>query len=282
MASKLIYLLGAGRSGTTLLATVLNAQKGITTLGEMHQLYDHVAKNKTCACGEVLSECSFWSGIIETTGRSGKLQEKRAEAKQMEKHSRIPLYLFGMNKSGSYISAQEEILERIQKNNPDEWLLDSSKYIGRYLLLRDSKRIKIKGIYVVRDVRGVIYSFKKNVQTSRSPISSLIYHSMINFFGQLVCSMDPKIIKVRYEDLASDPKRTLDNILKHINEDRSEASVLLDSYFMPHLIGGNRMKQQDTITIRQDNAWKNHQNRVLQILYYILTMPFMILNRYVP
>ena len=42
---NIIYLLGAGRSGTTLLATLLNNHDSIKTLGEMHQFFEFLFIN---------------------------------------------------------------------------------------------------------------------------------------------------------------------------------------------------------------------------------------------
>ena len=39
---KLIYIMGAGRSGTTALATFLGTNNDIQVLGEMHQLFEHI------------------------------------------------------------------------------------------------------------------------------------------------------------------------------------------------------------------------------------------------
>ncbi len=45
----LLYLLGAGRSGTTLMATVLGNQPKIQAVGEMHQFHEHLSNNKKCS-----------------------------------------------------------------------------------------------------------------------------------------------------------------------------------------------------------------------------------------
>ena len=61
---NIIYLLGPGRSGTTLLATVLDNFSNICTLGEMHQFLEHLQDEKECSCGKKLERCPYWSDII--------------------------------------------------------------------------------------------------------------------------------------------------------------------------------------------------------------------------
>ena len=94
MQTSIIYLLGAGRSGTTLLATVLNNHTYITTIGEMHQFFEHLEQHKFCSCGEKLNECSFWSGIIsKLIYDEKKISDICSNIKQKESHSNIPKLL---------------------------------------------------------------------------------------------------------------------------------------------------------------------------------------------
>jgi hypothetical protein len=279
--SKLIYLLGAGRSGTTLLTIMLSAYENITSLGEMHQFLEHSNQKRLCACGATLSRCEFWSRIENdwecNDVSSIKLEER---FRKLENHSRIPLALLGIKSNSEYLNYHEKLLTQISQLEDNNWLLDSSKYIARYLMLRASKKISLKGIYMVRDVRGVIHSFGKKVQTRRSPLNAIMYYSAINFFGQLVCWTDKRIIKIRYEDLMCHPEITMQKIYDHIFEEDAEMPPLVETYRMPHIIGGNRMKSSQEVKIIYDQAWKRSMKRVQQIGYAILVFPFMFINSY--
>ena len=108
---------------------------------------------------------------------------------KLESHSSVLLYLFGLSnttKLNSYNLYQEKIFTEIQNKVKTTYLLDSAKYIGRNLSLRKNKSINLKTIYVVRDVRGVINSFSKNVQSSRNPLSTIMYYLIINFASEIV------------------------------------------------------------------------------------------------
>ncbi len=96
MKTNIIYLMGAGRSGTTALATFLGNSKEVLTVGEMHQFFEHIADNKACSCGEPLEKCSFWSKVLQ------KLPQKYLDnpdkyknfCEQLEYHSSIPTLLY--------------------------------------------------------------------------------------------------------------------------------------------------------------------------------------------
>ena len=57
---KLIYILGMGHTGSTLLDRVLGAQPGVLSIGELkhlHRLLDN--PEKICACGSPTERVSF-------------------------------------------------------------------------------------------------------------------------------------------------------------------------------------------------------------------------------
>ena len=135
-----IYLLGAGRSGTTMLATILNNHPKIYTIGEMHQFLDYVLEDKDCSCGKILSECPFWSTILNDLDLSILRNKNNVNfSNSLEEHHLIPLYLLGKHLPSKYREIIDMVFEAIQSNIDKPWILDSSKFNSRYLLLRKIK-----------------------------------------------------------------------------------------------------------------------------------------------
>lgn len=278
--------MGAGRSGTTLLATILGGSSSIITLGELHQFLDYVLEGKECSCGERLKECNFWEPVISKLFKqysTNELLEFNDYCKKIESHNRILSSLFF--KYSKYISFQENLFKIIEELYPSTTFLDSSKYISRYLQLRRMEDVSVKAIYTVRDVRGVINSFGKQVQTPKGSIATIIYYKLINFFGQIIhWNASPKgSLKLKYEDFVNQPTQSFQKIASFINIPLQDVITKLEqnkSFSMPHIIGGNRMKSATTITLKNDDAWKTNISRGKQKLYYLLTLPFMLLNSY--
>jgi hypothetical protein len=287
---NLIYLLGAGRSGTTVIATILGNHDQITTLGEMHQFYEHIIDNKVCSCGKQLEECTFWASILKQFPDEifKNLDEIQNLSTKLESHSSVLLYLFGLSnttKLNSYNLYQEKIFTEIQNKVKTTYLLDSAKYIGRNLSLRKNKSINLKTIYVVRDVRGVINSFSKNVQSSRNPLSTIMYYLIINFASEIVYRFTSKkrMIKVNYENFINPSTFEIDRIAKFLNLELNELKNKIKSsedFEIGHIIGGNRLKSNKHVKIKADNEWKTKQSRALKSIYYLLCFPFMLLNKY--
>lgn len=276
---RIIYLLGAGRSGTTLMATVIGAHKDVLTIGEMHQFLDHIVEGRFCSCGEHIEQCVFWKDILTKVDVNSGAQ---SFSNNVERHRNIPRLLITGKTKKEYLRIHDTIFSIISETSKQSILLDSSKYIARYLLLRKSNKFNVKGIYVIRDVRGVIHSFKKKVQTSRSPLSTVVYYCLINLFGQLVCWTDKNVLKVRYEDFVENPSHELSRIYKHIAVEANVEDQLNRSYEIPHIMGGNRLKSQQKITIKKDEAWKVKSSKFDRYFYYILTLPLMLINKYKP
>ncbi len=281
---NLIYLLGAGRSGTTMLATVLNNWPNIHTVGEMHQFLDYLYEDKDCSCGQNISQCEFWSPLVkEMDLKLLKNKENVALSNKLEKHHNIPTFLLGKPLNATYQEMTDEIFQAIQQKVSKPWVLDSSKYIARYLLLRKNKKINLKGIYLVRDVRGVVYSFGKNVQTHKNPLSAILYYSLINFWAQWVTFFDRRIVKIKYEDFVNQPDQVIKKIEAHLFGSHTNVSYLKDTTFeIPHIIAGNRLRSDKQLVIKKDLKWKEAISRPKQVLYYLLAFPLMVLNKYTP
>lgn len=280
MTSKIniIYLLGAGRSGTTLLATLLNNHEDIETLGEMHQFIEYVDENKDCSCGEKLKSCSTWN--LSSDLMDSDIKDERLYCENKESHKNIPTLIFNKKADKRYISIQEHIFSSVSEHRKSKWYLDSSKYIARYLLLKKSRKFNIKGIYMVRDPRGVINSFSKKVQTSKRPLSAVLYYNLINFFGELVSRTSKNILKIKYEDLVESPELVLEEIYDHVFDIKKGSVILLEFSTMPHIVGGNRIKTKKRIHLSKDTDWQRNIPRARQIMYYYLCFPFTYINKY--
>ena len=63
-AVRVIYIMGAGRSGSTLLDTVLANHPDVVGVGELVNLHSAGwTSNEVCACGKLGTECDFWTRV---------------------------------------------------------------------------------------------------------------------------------------------------------------------------------------------------------------------------
>ena len=279
--------MGAGRSGTTALATFLGNNKEILHIGEMHQFFEYLDENKECSCGKLLNECEFWKNKIDNPTQEYSVNSRKLSEK-MESHSSIIKHLlnsFSNIEYERYIELHQSILDSIQSDSEKSTLLDSSKYIGRALALNKLDNIGLKIIYVVRDVRGVINSFSKKIQTSKSPLSTIVYYSLINLVAEFISLfiLRNKVIKIRYEDLINSPTRVFSNLESFFELDLSDINNKIEkkqSFEIGHIVGGNRLKKNKEIFFKKDVSWKQNLSWIERIAYYVFAFPIMLLNKY--
>ena len=67
---KIIYILGAGHSGSTLLGMMLSAHSQVQGGGELKNFQKLIEQphlfdrpTHTCSCGELIAKCPFWSPV---------------------------------------------------------------------------------------------------------------------------------------------------------------------------------------------------------------------------
>jgi hypothetical protein len=279
--------MGAGRSGTTALATFLGNNSEIINVGEMHQFFEHLNEKKECSCGEKLVVCDFWKNKISNELLNSSF-DNRELSENFESHFSIIkhiLELFDKKELENYTSIHSKIFQNINLDNDKKVLLDSSKYVGRALALNKINHLDLKVIYVVRDVRGVINSFSKKVQTSKSPLSTIAYYSAINLVAEFISLfiLRKKVIKIRYEDLIENPIQLFEKLEKFINVDLTDVKEKIykeKPFSIGHIIGGNRLKKSKEIYFRKDIGWQEKFSSFQRVIYYILSAPIMLLNKY--
>lgn len=62
-APKVTYILGAGRSGSTVLERLLASAPGVVGVGEVATLWRRPLADLTCSCGAPAPDCAFWTEV---------------------------------------------------------------------------------------------------------------------------------------------------------------------------------------------------------------------------
>ncbi|MCW9027960.1 MAG: sulfotransferase [Kangiella sp.] len=285
---KIIYLLGAGRSGTTILSLLLGNNTNALALGELHQAPEHFSQEKSCSCGKPLISCPFWSEYYPKLHELFDNDIYRLQARELESHRYVGKYYFSPNRAldfSEYIKANKSLFELVSAQKPV--LIDSAKYIGRALALNSFSGNDIRYIYLVRDPRGVVNSFAKNVQTSRGWISATVYYFIVNSVAWVTTKtlLRGKVQKVRYEDLLSKPVETLTELSESLGVNVDNVKQLLESgraMQTGHVIGGNRLVSKDEVLFRMSDNWRTKLPAWKRYTIWFLTLPLNLINKYKP
>jgi hypothetical protein len=299
---SVLYLGGLGRSGTTVLERVLGELPGTCSVGELVHLWQRgVLDDETCGCGAPFSRCPFWTEV----GRRGFGGWDPALAARMEQlrprvdRTRfIPRLLaprlLGRHRAGlqEYVSNFLQLYRAISAASGGAVVIDSSKHSSLAFCLRTEPAIDLRVVHVVRDSRGVAYSWTKEVRrpeatagealmTRYSPSRSSALWVGHNLFFGLLGRLGTRTRLLRYEDFVAEPERVLtelgdfagltlgDGALGFVDG----SSVLLAP---SHTVAGNPMRfRTGPITLRRDDAWREELPRGRRRLVSVLTFPLL-------
>jgi hypothetical protein len=255
---KVLYIMGTGRSGSTILDVLLSDNEGVVGCGELNYLFrEGFAQNNECSCGAVCRQCELWGKVYDHGEFSGKdTMELFNLMMSVEYHSKFPqLFFKWISKSAwdEYRDVNEDLLEAVHKASGASVVVDSSKYPGRALALRRALGNNVKIVFLSREADGVMRSFQKQgiEQTSKSPFKVMLYYNANMLMGKLVMKSFPdSVLPVTFEELTTDTVATLGRIGDWAGVDLSSSigRVERGEYLtQPHIVRGNRLRKSKQI-----------------------------------
>ncbi len=267
----IIYILGAGRSGTTILGIALGDENNIYNAGELNNFYEY----KGVPPNDVnnLNKIKFFKNVYNS------LDNKNTKiTRKFEYHLNFMRSIFGIysNKDkNDYSKLQTQLFDKLYETMKVTFIVDSSKYPSRLIALNKYIEFNIHLIYIIRHPIGYLNSArKKNIeQPNQSFIYSLIYYFIIN----LMCTIaykkhSGKKIKLRYENFINNPIRSIDAIEKTFNIRFDNMKHKLDKnipFDAGNVFDGNRLRLQKNVILKQkiNNAYLvNIKNIVMMLL----------------
>lgn len=289
---KLIYIMGYGRSGSTLLDIVLGDNKHIVTTGALDNYHVWVKKNLKCACGKDIRECGYWGKVYKDT----KFLEKDIKLVQ-RMDSLLSFFIFKSSQNvKKYCQLNKALFNSISTSFGKNIIVDSSKTardaIFRPVMLSRFCNFDLKPIFLVRDPRGVVWSamkkhgsperHKKDIRLVRF-LRALIAWNFTNFMTIFIDKVFLKeCLFIRYEDFCKDPINVLHRIrnFTDIDVDNVVNKIIQNQPIdIGHNIGGNRLRFSKSIdSIQIDESWRDDMPksycRIVKFISYPLIKYF--------
>lgn len=283
MTQKVLYIGGFGRSGSTLVERILGQLPGFCSSGEVVFIWQRgLIDGQLCGCGTPVPECDFWSRVGKTAfGGWDQIDphEMLALQKRVDRNRYIPSMVAPRLRPAAQadLDRYTEVLSKLYRAIGEvagaRVVIDASKHASTAFLLRKVPGIDLRVVHLVRDSRGVAYSWTKEVKKPEvtgddafmpqySPSSSgrqwVAYNLLFDALGVL-----DRTMLLRYEALMANPREELERILAHADEpipsfdflgsDAEGGSVNLG---VDHTVAGNPMRfHQGRLDLRLDQAW---------------------------
>lgn len=294
---QVVYVAGAGRSGSTVLDRILGTMPGTISANELNRIWvDGFEDNKRCACGQTFRECAFWRKVVAEA--FGDLRNfDPVHLKDIWKtvdHSRHFLQLLTPVKSHSFqkrLTEYRDVLRRlyfaIAKVSGAGIVIDSSKIPSGALILKGVPGLEVHVIHLVRDARACVYAWQKKKLNAKNgvtlrqytPMRTVMFWMMRNTFASLLAMQLP-YVRVRYEDLMKNPQQELQRLLERLGpfagkrlNFAKEAAIELPEY---HSISGNPDRFSNGVTnLRLDVEWLTKMNLNTRRMATMLTYPLL-------
>jgi hypothetical protein len=301
---RILYIAGDGRSGSTLLERLLGCHPALFPVGELKQIWSRsFLENQLCSCGSPFSTCSIWQQVREAMQAEGGVPDPRGVVALQQRVDRIrhlPRLLLTEHRgrddpdATSLREVSSRLYRAIAEVTGASWIVDASKHPQTAYLLTDTPGIELHVLHLVRDPRGVAWSWQKQrVRPEITERTELMprYNTwtsagnwmLVNRLAELAGSRAVTYRRVCYEDLIARPAAALDELftwlqLEPIATDivSSGGEVELDRV---HTVSGNPLRFRTGLTaIRNDDAWQRAMPPARQRLIRLLTSP--LLHRY--
>jgi hypothetical protein len=280
-SSRLVYTLAASHSGSTLLDLLLNNHPQIHSLGEVARLNIHSRSSlETCTCGHLIPECSFWQrvearvrSVVDWSESRSPLRETEMmllpgnASKLMELLQKLALLLpadsFARWMSRTLVPAHESALhhsllwyDAIHRVAGVPILAESTKDIRRMRLLHLALGDRFRVIYLLRDGRAVAASEirREGASMKRAATAWRRYHRRARWALRAIPARH--VIRIRYEDLCTNPEGTLGRICGFFGVDLVPSMSVLRKA-NAHSISGNPMRfRREETTVEFDERWR--------------------------
>lgn len=295
----IMYVAGLPRSGSTVLGLVLGEMPDAIFVGELSFFWRRFANGELCSCGQILPDCPFWSAVI--TEAFGKMTREHArEFHDLERSvlrrqwtlSLTPVRRTTRNAKniGRMLGNRSLLYRSISKAADATCVIDSGKEMIFGSLMARLDDTNFNTIHIVRDPRGVAFSWQKQVKSDsephdmprRSAGKTAAHWVLENIIMQVsLQALSRKYIRIRYEDLISQREsvtRKIEHAISPVASEARPAPQSPGSIREHHLVASNpgvRRNFSGSLRLRLDEEWRTLLPRGQKRLVTTVCAPLM-------
>jgi hypothetical protein len=245
---KVLYVMGAGRSGSTILGVALGNCDGVVFAGELDKWF---AREGTPRRDDPQLR-SFWNRVLGEVGdaqdlfagRTGWLERSSALLDPRKWRTRRRL-------RARYRSISQQLYLAVARVARATHVVDSSHYPLRARELQALEGIDLYLLYLVRDPQSVVASLSRRDVAERSfgVAASNAYLWLTNLLSLFVFLRHPRERRlfVRHEDFVADPRGVLAQIL--VGAGSSAATPDMHSLRTGLPFHGNRLVRDEVVAL---------------------------------
>lgn len=307
---RVLYIVGCGRSGSTLLARMLGQVAGFTSIGELRHIAFTGALSgsdqELCGCGSSYASCPFWREVGHAVYGDGLAERESLQAlRQAVDRIRYVPWMLGCPSPSRYTrllqqygEIQARLYRAVYAAGGNGLVVDASKDISTLYLLKHVPGVEVVGVvHLVRDVRGVCFSWSKKVVRPEfldrkvymrrlRPARTAGYWLYSNALAEMSRLVYPRYMLLRYEDLIDSPRHWIRQICELGGAHSPDLSFIDDGavrlHSRSHMASGNPSRfERGTVVLRTDIEWRSAMSSFNRRVATALALPLLIRYGYV-
>lgn len=273
---RVVYIAGAGKSGSTLIDRVLGSSPNAFSVGQLENLRFFIdefdprrARQKDRYCddqGFRLRESPFWKPVIEAMEKGNRAIYD----------PRCPMSVRGLLRAlfaggkPSYMQPFDDaamygaILSRARETKGPQVgiIVDSSKEMKRLVALMREPGLEVFVLHLVRDVRGVAYSWeKKGLNGMRAFRRWAWLNALFSWYLRVAVPRDHRL-RLSYDLFTRDPagaaRRMNAAFGLQLDPEKLVDAINADVSWR---FSGDGMRREPVSAIRSDPAWRTNLPR---------------------
>jgi hypothetical protein len=303
--TRVLFIGGLGRNGSTLVDRVLGQTPGVVAVGELVFLWERGLLNgDRCGCDRPFRDCPFWAEVGDRAfGGWDRLDAASIRSLQhaVDRNRYIPFMRWPRlsprryrRRLERYAAVLSGLYEAIAATSGAELIVDSSKHASTAALLSRVPGVEATVVQLVRDPRGVAWSWSKRVARPEAtagpsemarlgPVRVALRWQAYNQLLAFLRSPGPSVL--RYEDFADRPAHAARRLLlgartpgPFLPQFVGERTVKLAT---DHTVAGNPLRfATGELEIRADEEWRVAMPRWRRMLVTACAFPTSIRYRY--
>ncbi len=298
--TKVLFVTGMGRSGSTILDNILGQLEGFFSSGELMYLWDRgMLQNLLCGCSERFHDCELWPRVV---ARMPELNAELAARLAEIRENLTPRRAVTLSELFSHTTAEDlelykehlgSLYRAIVAETGCRVIVDSSKFPGHGLAISQLHDVDLYVLHMIRDSRAVAQAWQKERiydDSGEETVHSTILHPAVcsrqwmrwNLAIEMLWQDSPRYLRLRYIDFIAEPRATLERILDVMGLSGTPLPLVGDNEvdLQPsHAVAGNPSRfRLGRVALRYDGAWKAKQSARERRLVTALTWP--LLQRY--
>jgi len=252
---RVIYVMGAGRSGSTTLGITLGNCEGVFYAGEL----DNWLVRSGVPQVEDSERARFWSQVreeLEDPGRASELFGNQAQHAIERSLSLLRVHRWRTRSRlrRRYRAVAEDLYRALTRASGATHIVDTSHYPLRAAELQGIGGIDLFLVFLVRDPQGVVASFNRHDvgEYTKSTLHTNVYLWVTQLLSLWVFMRHPRARRlfVAYEDFVGDPGTIVSQILAGSG---AGAATLPDftSLDIGFPLQGNRVSRAQTLSLKR-------------------------------